>query len=80
MLIADARYEEATGLIHCFPEGLLGMFVGSCLAIFSNVFVAGFSIICPARFIKIDVGSSRPINRGQFGVNGDENGQMIAGK
>ena len=35
-------------------------------------------ITCPVRFLEVDVGSPRPYNRGQFGVDGDEDGQMIA--
>ena len=31
-------------------------------------------------FIEVDVGSPRPFNRGQIGVDGDEDGQMIAGQ
>ena len=74
------RNEEATGFIHCFPESLLGLFDSSCFASFNQVFIADFSIACPVRFPKVDVGSPRPINRGQFGVDGDEDGQMIAGQ
>ena len=45
------------------------------------VFVAGFSITCPVRFLEVEVeGSPRPINRGLFGVDGDEGRQMIAGQ
>ena len=80
MLNATGRNEEATGFIHFFPEGLLGLFGSCCFASFSQVFVAGFSITCPVRFIKVDVGSPRPINRGQLGVDGDEGGKMIAGQ
>ena len=80
MLNAAGRNEEAIGFIHCFPEGLLGLFDSSCCAIFSKVFVAGFSAECPVRFLEVDVGSPRPINRGQFGVDCDEDGQMIAGQ
>ena len=72
--------EEATGLIHCFPEGLLGLFESSCSAIFTNGFVADFSITCPVRFREVDVGPPWPINSGQYGVDGDEDGQMIAGQ
>ena len=54
------------------------MFDSSCLASFSKVFFIGFSIKFPVRFLEVDVGSPRPINRGQFGVDGDEDGQMIA--
>ena len=75
VLNAAGRNEEATGFIHCFPEGLLGLFDS-----FSQVFAAGFSITCPVRLLEDDVGSPRPNNRGQFGVVGDENGQMIAGQ
>ena len=35
---------------------------------------------CPVRCLEIDVGSPRLVNRGQFGVDGDEEGQMIAGQ
>ena len=79
MLCAAGRNEEATGLIHCFPEGLLGLFDSSFFASFSKIFAAGFSIPCPDRFLEVDVGSPWPINRGQFGVDGDEDGQMFAG-
>ena len=74
------RNEEATGHIYSFPESLLGLFECSCFASFSKVFVAGYSITCPVRFLEVDVGTPRPINRGQFGVDGDEDGQMIAGQ
>ena len=47
---------------------------------FSKVFVAGFSTTFQVRFLEVDVGSPRPINRGQFGVDGDEDGQMMAGQ
>ena len=77
---AVGRNEEAAGLIHCFPEGHLGLFDNSCFASFSKVFVAGFGIACPVRFLEVDVGSPRPINRGHFGVDRDEDGQMIAGQ
>ena len=70
----------ATGFIHSFPEGLLGLFDSSCFASFCQVFVAGISITWPVRFIDIVVGSPRTINRGKFGVDGDEDGQMIAGQ
>ena len=63
---------EASGLIHCFPEGFLVMFDGSCFA--------SFSIACPVRFLEVDVGSPRPINHGQFRVDVDDDGQMIAGQ
>ena len=69
---------EATGFIHCFPEGFLGLFDSSCFARFSKVFVARFSIACPGCLLEVVVGSPRPINRGQFRVDGDEDGQMIA--
>ena len=36
--------------------------------------------MCSVRFLEVDVGSPRPINRGQFGVDGDEDGQIIAGQ
>ena len=74
------RNEEATGLIHCFPEGLPGLFDSSCFDTFSKVFIADFSIACPIRLLEVDVGSPRPINCGQYGVDGDEDGQMIAGQ
>ena len=76
MLNAAGRNEDVTGFIHCFSEGLLGLFDSSCFARISKVFVAGFSIECPVRFLEVDVGSTRPINRGQFGVEGDEDRQM----
>ena len=79
MLIAAGRNEEATGFIHCFLEGLLGLFDSCCFSSFSKVFVAG-SILCPVRFLEVDVGSPRPNNRGLFGVDGDEDGQVIAGQ
>ena len=71
---------EATDLIHCFPEGFLGLFNSSCFSSFSKVFVAGFCITCPVRFLEVDVGSPRPIHSGQFGVDGHEDGQIIAGQ
>ena len=80
MLNAAGQNEEATGFINCFPEGLLGLFDSSCFVNFSQVFVAGFRIACPVRFIEVDLGSPRPINRGQLGVDGDEDGQMFAGQ
>ena len=80
MLNAAGQNEEATGLFHCFCEGLLGLFDSSCFASFSKVFVTGFSITCPVRFLKVDVGSPSSINRGQFGVDGDEDGQMTDGQ
>ena len=80
MVNAAGRKEEATGLINCFPKDLLGLFDSSCFASFSQVFVASFIIACPDRFFEVDVGSPMPINRGQFGVDGDEDGQMIAGQ
>ena len=79
--LADAgRDEDATGLIHCFPLGLLGLFDSCCFACFSKVFVADFSITCPVRFLEVVVGSPRSINCGWFGNDGDEDGQMIAGQ
>ena len=80
VLNAVGQNEEATGFIYCFPEGLLGLYDSSCLASFSQVFVAGFSIAFPVRFLEVDVGSPRPNNRGQFGVDGDVDGQMISGQ
>ena len=68
---------EAIGPIHCFPEGLLGMFDSPCFASFCKVFVAAISIACPVCFLEVDVGSPRPINRGQFGVDGGEDRQMM---
>ena len=79
-LNATGLNEEATDFIHCFPEGLLGLFDSSCHASFSKVLLAGFNITCPVRFLEVDVGSPRPNNRGQFGVDGDEDGQMISGQ
>ena len=73
---AAGRNEEANGLIHCIPEGLLGMFDSSCFASFSMVFVAGFSIACTVRFLELDERSLTV--RGQFGADGDEDGQIIA--
>ena len=78
--IAAGRNEEATGFIRCFPEGLIGLFDSSCFARFSKVFVTGFNIPCPVRFLEVDVGSTSPIIRGQFGVDGDDYWQMIAGQ
>ena len=72
-----SRNEDVTGYINCFPGALLGLFYSSCFAIFSKLFVAGFSMTCPVRLLEVDVGSSRPINRGQIGVDGDADGQMI---
>ena len=74
------RNVAANGFIHCFTEGLLGLFDSSCFTSCSKVFVAGFSITCPARFHEVVVGSPRRIDRGQFGVDGDEDGQMVAGQ
>ena len=51
-----------------------------CFASFCKVFVAGFSIRRPVRFLEVDVGSSWPFNHRQFGVDGDEDGQIIAGQ
>ena len=80
MLNEAGRNEEATGFIQCFPDGLLGLYDSSLFASFSKVLVAGFSITCPVRFFEDDVGSPRPINCGQSGVDGDEDGQMNAGQ
>ena len=77
---AARRNEEVTDHIHSFPEGLLGLFDSSCFANFIKVFVAGFSIMCLACFHEVDVGSQRPINHGQFGVDCDDDGQKIAGQ
>ena len=74
VLNAAGRNDEATGLIDCFPDGLLGLFDSSCFACFSKVFGAGFSMTCPIHFLEVDVGSLRPINCGQFGFDGDEDG------
>ena len=41
---------------------------------------AAFGIACQLRFLVADVGSPRPINFGQFGVDGNEDWQMIAGQ
>ena len=54
------------------------MINSSCFASFSKVFVTGFSITYPVRLQEDAVGSPRPINREQLGV--DENGQMISGQ
>ena len=80
MLNAAVRNKEATGFIHCFPEGLFGLTDSSCFASFSKVFVAGVSMTCPVRFLEVDVGSPRLINRGQFRVVGGDDGQMIVGQ
>ena len=60
-------------------EGLHGLFDSSCFARFSRAFSAGFGITYLVSFLEVDVGSPRTINRGQFVVDGDEDGQMIAG-
>ena len=73
---AAGRNEEATGLIHCFPEGLLCLFDSSCFAKFSKVFDAGFSITCPVRFLEVDVRLPRFINSVQFGVDGMKMGKL----
>ena len=65
---AVGRNDLSTCFIHCFPDGLLGLFDSSCFTSFSQVLVAGFSIACPVRFLEVDVDSLRPINREQFGV------------
>ena len=54
------RNEEDTGLIHCFPEGFLGLFDSSYFARLSKVFVTGFRITWPVRFLEVEVGSPRP--------------------
>ena len=77
---AAGQNEDATGLIHCFPQGFLGLLDSSCFASFSKVFFAGFSITLSVRFRDVDVDSPRPIHRGQFRVDGDEDGQLIAGQ
>ena len=77
---ATGRNDEAIGLIHCFPESLLGLFNSSCFASFGKVFAAGFSITCPVLIREADVGSLRPINCGQLTVQCDVDGQMIAGQ
>ena len=79
MMNAAGLNEESTGLIHCFAEGLLNLFDISSFASFCEEFVAGISTACPIRFLVVDVGSPRPINRVLFGVDGDEDGQIIAG-
>ena len=80
MLNVAGRNEKATDLIYCSTEGLLGLFYCSCFASFNKVFVAGISITCQVRFLEVDVGSPRHINRGQLGADSDENGQIIAGQ
>ena len=77
MLNAAGRNEEATSFIHCFPECLLGLFDSSCFVSFCQVYL---SITLPVSILEVDVGSPMPINRGQFGVDGDEDGLMIAGQ
>ena len=77
---AADRNEEANGLIHYFPDCLLGLFGSCCLASFSKLFVAGFSICYPVRFHEVDLGSPMPTNRGQFEIDGDEERQMTEGK
>ena len=74
------RNDEAFGLIHCFPEGILSLFDSFCFSRFSKVFVTGFNIKCPVNFLEVDVGLLGPINRGQFRVDGDEDGKMTAGQ
>ena len=71
------RNEEATDLINFIAEALPGLFSSSCFTRFCKVFVSGFSIASSVRFLEVNEGSSRPINRGQLGVDGDEDGQMI---
>ena len=75
-----AGMKRPLALFTAFLEGLLGLIDSSCFASFSKLLVAGFSIMCPVRFLEVDVGSPRPINRGQFGVYGDEYMQIIAGQ
>ena len=77
---ATGRNEEATGLIHCVPGVILGLFDSSYFTSFSNVFVADFCIMSPVCLLEVDVGTPRLINRGQFGVDSDEDGQMIPGQ
>ena len=79
MLNAACRKEDVAGFIHSFPEGILDLFDASCFASFSKVFVAGFSITCPVIFLEVDVRSPWTFNRGQFGLNDDKDGQIIAG-
>ena len=74
------RNEVATGLIHRFHDDFLGLLYSSCLASFCKVFVDGFSLAHPVRFLEVDVGSLWPINHAQFGVDDDKDGQMIAGQ
>ena len=74
------RNEEATGRIQCTREGLLEMFDSSFFTCFSKVFVVGSRKTCPGRFHEVDESSPRPIIRGQFGVDGDEDGRMISGQ
>ena len=56
----------------CFTVHSHSQFIHSC---FSKVFAADFSITCQVRFLEVDVGSPRPINHGQLGVDGDQDGQ-----
>ena len=78
MTNAAYRNEEATDLIHCFAGGVLSLYDCSCFTSFCKVFVAGFNITWPIRFLEVYVGSPSPINRGKFEI--DEDGQMIAGQ
>ena len=80
MLNAACRNEKTTGFIHCFPDDLHGLIDSSSFACLCLVFVAGFSMAYPVCFLVVDVVSPRPINRGQFGVDGDEDRKMIAGQ
>ena len=80
MSTAAGLNEEAIGPMHSFSEGFLGLFDISCLTSFNKICVERFSIACPVRFLEVDVRSPRPINREKFGVDGDEDGQMIAGQ
>ena len=79
-LNAAGRNEEPTGFIHGITYDRLGLFDSCCFACFSKVFVAGFSITCSVRFYDVFIGSPWPYNRGQFGVVGDQDGQVIAGQ
>ena len=73
MLNAADQNEEVTGFVHSFSDDR----ISSCFVSFSKVFVTGFSITCPVCFFD---GSLRPIYRGQLGIDGDEDGQMIDGQ
>ena len=53
--------ECINGLINWQSSWSVGRYVG-----LGEVFVAGFCMTCPVHFIEVDVGLTRPFNRGQF--------------